>query len=324
MCPIYFDRRVPDAFVKVMAPGGALHGLAEIAVDPGSLIDLRQRAYPDSPESHVTLYVNLTKVLDVAHHPGKGFRFLPGAAKKPPEAFDDAWRAWRAADDLMAIADAVVAYVPQAVAALAPRFVKTTGEGYLQTQLAKRVSERMIPIDREAVPGFPTTPARTAAIDDCAAPIKAAVASLDGGPFGKLKSLGSEADLLAIDTAGRLLVIEVKGAKATAGICWAPAQVSVYAALFRRWQDERGDAHAHAVLGAMLAQHCEMLGIVADPVAGPPTMIVPVVAVEIPPSNTALARLKEVRKHLVGVQPGHPDVEVWLVAPDGAITEVDP
>jgi hypothetical protein len=324
MCPIYFDRRVPDALVKVLAPGGALHGLAEIAADPKSLVDLRPRAYPDSKSSHATLYVNLTKVLDVVHHSGKGVRFLPGAAKKPPEAFDDTWKVWRDADELTAIADAVVAYVPQAVAALAPRFVKTNGEGYLQTQLAKRASKLMIPIDREAVPGFSTKGERAAAILACAAPVKAAVADLDGGAFGKLKSLGSEADLLAVDTNGRLLVIEVKGATAKAGICWAPAQVSVYAALFRLWQIERGAAHAHAVLAGMVAQHCEMLGVAADILAGPPTMIVPVVAIEMPPSPAALAGLKEVRKRLVGVQPGHPDVEEWLVAPDGAITEVDP
>jgi hypothetical protein len=260
VCPIYFDRRVPDALVDVLAPGGELHGLAEVAADPASLIDLRPRAKPGDPSSHATLDVNLTRVLDVVHHPGKGFRFLPTKAKETPKAFNPTWRGWRDGGDLAAIAGSVVAYVPQAVAALRPNLAKTSGEGYLQTRLAKRHSARMIPIDREAVSGFSTKAERASAIDECAAPVKAAVAALEGGPFGTLKSLGSEADLLAIDPEGRLLVIEVKGAGNTSGIRWAPAQVSVYAALFRRWQTERGDAHAYAVLAGMLAQHRRMLG----------------------------------------------------------------
>jgi hypothetical protein len=77
------------------------------------------------------------QVLDVEHHLLKGFRFRPTPGKNVPIEFQPGWKAWRSVAQLASIVQAMVAYVPVAIAALAPKFVKTTGEGPLQTRLAK-------------------------------------------------------------------------------------------------------------------------------------------------------------------------------------------
>lgn len=87
MTSIYFDRRVHSGLVDVLTPGGPLHGLAKIAADPTSAVDLRLRARPGDAVSRATFYVNLTKVLDVEHHPTKGFRFRPTPGKNVPAVF---------------------------------------------------------------------------------------------------------------------------------------------------------------------------------------------------------------------------------------------
>jgi hypothetical protein len=46
------------------------------------------------------------------------------------------------------------------------------------------------------------------------------------------KSLGGECDVLAIDSDGRLLAIEIKPWSATTAIRWSPLQVRHYANLF--------------------------------------------------------------------------------------------
>jgi hypothetical protein len=51
----------------------------------------------------------------------------------------------------------------------------------------------------------------------------------------------AEADFLALDADGGLLVIEVKRGN-DRRLGWTPAQVAYYAALFRRWASEAGPA----------------------------------------------------------------------------------
>jgi hypothetical protein len=317
---IYFDRRVHPDLVDVLAPGGPLHGLSTIAADPISPVDLRLRANPGNAVSRATFYVNLTKVLDVEHHPTKGFRFKPTPGKNVPSAFQPDWKKWGLAGELQGIVGPVVAYVPLAIAALAAKFDKTSGEGQLQTRLAKTPPSGVVTIDREAVPGFATAAQKTAVLAQREGPIAEAVTKLDGGVFGKLKSLGSEADLLAIDGKGRLLVIEVKGATNTAGIRWSPAQVLMYASLFQLWREECGDSHATEVLGGMIAQHRRILGL---EVSAPPVglaEIVPVVAIEATPSKTALVHLRKVQENLLAARVGSPSLEVWLVAANRSVT----
>jgi hypothetical protein len=70
-------------------------------------------------------------VLDVEHHPMKGFRFRPTPGKNVPSVFQPSWKKWRLGGELQGIVGPVVAYVPVAIAALAAKFVKKTGEGHL-------------------------------------------------------------------------------------------------------------------------------------------------------------------------------------------------
>ena len=69
---------------------------------------------------------------------------------------------------------------------------------------------------------------------------------------GRLPSFGQEADVLAVDRDGNLLVIEVKPAKAAKGLVWGPAQVRFYAEVFARLLNI--DDGARGKLAGMLAQ----------------------------------------------------------------------
>ena len=70
-------------------------------------------------------------------------------------------------------------------------------------------------------------------------------------------TLGAECDLLAVDSDGRLLAIEVKPLGGT--IAWVPAQATMYARVLQKWIDvDRETAQAgfapREVIEGMLAQ----------------------------------------------------------------------
>jgi hypothetical protein len=90
MTSIYFDRRANSDLVDVLAPGGPLHGLAKIAADPTSPVDLRLPRPAGRRGQSSRLLREPTKVLDVEHHPTKGFRFKPTPGQNVPSAFQPA------------------------------------------------------------------------------------------------------------------------------------------------------------------------------------------------------------------------------------------
>jgi hypothetical protein len=68
--------------------------------------------------------------------------------------------------------------------------------------------------------------------------------------------LGSSPDVLAVNDAGQVLVIEAKPANATSGIVRGPVQVRLYGELFARWLS--ADASAIGSISRMLNQRVEL------------------------------------------------------------------
>lgn len=301
---VYYDRTASPELRGELQPKGAFGYLADF-VRKHHLADLQFRSYPHTAASRATLYVGLTKVLDV--HERNGTFWLAGKVD------DASWQqAWADKHPATWFRDQpVAAYVDGAVRAVADRF---TNEGAVQAMLCTRASNFLTVVDREAVVGFADKATQSAIYDELQRPLAEACRPGPAAPWFVPKRFGGELDLLAIDDAGRLLVIEIKPASATTGITWAPLQASFYARLFRRWADEVGPA-AITILQSMVQQRVE-LGLTRDPPRAlvEPLQIVPIVAIGGPPTNPiALPRMRVVQAALLEAGVGDPDLEVWEV-----------
>ena len=109
---------------------------------------------------------------------------------------------------------------------VAPRWVRS--EGSVQSEWA-RVTEPWIPFDREAVLEYPSTSERNRARHfDAVARARERVEALRKSQgWAKLPKRGGEVDQLAVDTDGRLVIIELKHASAS-GVYYAPLQLLQY------------------------------------------------------------------------------------------------
>lgn len=150
---MYYDRNVSKALLDELRPGGAFGLLAEVT-RTWHLADLQLRAYPGKRRCWATLYVGLTKILDVSEHRGS-FR-LKGKVDDP--AWDSTWEqanlpAW------FCDQEGLGAYVRGAIGKVSERF---TREGAVQAMLCMRASNLFSVIDREAVVGFDDSVSRTA------------------------------------------------------------------------------------------------------------------------------------------------------------------
>jgi hypothetical protein len=115
-------------------------------------------------------------------------------------------------------------------------------------------------------------------------------------PGARPKSFGGKCDLLALDSGGRLLTVEVKP-RGVSTIVWAPAQAIVYARLLHL--RTRHDPQAAEIISGMMNQRQE-LRLLASRTPRPLPMpeVLPVVAVQRGMSQKHRERLLAVRKHL--------------------------
>jgi hypothetical protein len=136
------------------------------------------------------------------------------------------------------------------------------------------------------------------------------------------KRFGDELDLLAVDERGRLLAVEVKHGKDTAGVAWTPAQAAVYLSLVRSWAD--ASANVVEILDGMLAQQ-EAIGLPRGPSFRPssPLTVVPVIAVSRPLKNPreANTRMLQARTALADQGILLEDLQLWGVGLDGTVEE---
>jgi hypothetical protein len=327
-----FDRRVPRRFADAFCLDGPLRPLVELVhsdlgVDNG--LDLRFRARPGRPGARATLYLGLTQVLHVHHvgideyrlegQNGKGFR-----PALDPSLFDPSWTQRQSLDTLARRWPDVMAYVRAAIGAAPARYLSS--EGLAQARLA-RGGEAFAVVDREVVIAFASRTAKTETLVQAAAPILAArddLATVQRWAANKA-GFGDELDMLAVDAAGRVLVVEIKDGGGTTGVGWTPAQVARYTRLLQLWVD--ATPWAASILNGMLDQAIRT-GLaqdrgfrVADPVK-----LVPVIAITEPVRNSRVAneRMRAVTAALTARGVELDGLQLWAVDAAGVPTPIAP
>jgi hypothetical protein len=321
-----FHRTVSECLLAHLKPGGRFCSLVERRHRMLGLVDLQLRA--STGESHASLYLGLTSVLDLRERNGL-FALRAREIHQQRGRFNPDWLAFRPPEELARDWPEVESYLDLILTSgsVDPRWYQR--EGAVQALLCSDRSVSYCAVQREAVlssNGGQSVADLVVELSDAVWSAVVAAGRTDAWwpgvrDRGARKPMGNELDVLALDDLGRLLCIEVKPVDETAGIAWAVAQVALYAGLFARWL--AGDPEqARRSLGSMAAQRHD-LGLLDarwSTIPTPPSAVVPVVAIG--PgirSPEALPRLGEIATALVPVAQ-HPliePVEVWLVAPDG-------
>jgi hypothetical protein len=319
-----FDRRVGPELIDALTEGWLRPLLAYRNSAPLEL-DLQLRR--SGGRQWVSLYLGLSAVLSVEVSKS-AWRVRSHGTYRAAYGFDPAWGAWQPATQLEQHWAGIQGFVDDVWRdeTIVGRYLRR--EGKVHPLMASGLHSDYRVIQREAVVSFPGAAARLGVIGEITARIHAAVAGTGRNePWwpgvrdnGVMPPLGAKADLLAVDDAGRLLVIEAKPPDELKGIAWAPSQVALYAQLFRHLCSLVG---AVEIIDEMLAQRVH-LGLTAPgDGARIPVKVVPVVALGAGPrSPAALERLAAVAESLAmtGLDPVEP-LEVWILDHRGGIEQ---
>jgi hypothetical protein len=317
-----FDRRATPELLDALAPEtGFARSLVSYARYGRWALDLQFRGYGKQDDHWVTLYMGLTKVLDLRHNSRGYWLYAHKTWATKSNRWNESWSKRRPATEMAKIWPDVEDYLHLVVPEVAGRFVKK--EGAVQAAVSGFANRHFVVIDRESVVKFGSDPERQKVHHRLAQPVLDALGDSGGLAWwnGKPKSLGPECDALAISRDGELLTIELKAATDTAKIAWAPAQARHYASLFQYWAGH--DPHAADVLEAMLAQRIR-LGLAENmqPKLARPIRVRPVVGIGHGYKPVALDRLRVVRDRLAEHHLDEPPVEVFDVDLSGAFTQI--
>jgi hypothetical protein len=104
-------------------------------------------------------------------------------------------------------------------------------DGAVQAAVSSFGSDKRVTLDREVLLHFRDTPTKERVMDSVCADLLCAVEKTPV-PGARPASFGSSCDLLALDSSGRLLTVEVKP-RGVPTIAWAAVQAIVYARLLR-------------------------------------------------------------------------------------------
>ena len=200
---------------------------------------------------------------------------------------------WTAIGEAAAQADAVDGYldavIPKAAAG------RAAVEGAVQAAVSSFDSANRVMLDREVLLHFRDTATKRRVMDSVTADLLLALSTAPV-PGARPAAFGGRCDLLAVDSAGRLLAVEVKP-KGTSAIMWAPAQAIVYAGLFNIWLQH--DPDAAEILSGMIEQRKKLDLITSQtPALSARPGVIPIVAVQRGVSQELRDRLFTVRRHL--------------------------
>jgi len=274
-----FDREVSPALMQALKTE-PFSELLDLRNTDTRVRDLQLRREPKGAVSWASLYVGLTTVLDlmVRNH---RWRFRAARSHQERGAFDPTWLSWRSFKDVAADWPAVRQYVERVEPLVDPRWTRT--EGVVHALLCSGASKGFTVANREASPWFSDQPTKDRIVGEITAPLVAAIDSHEGseawwpGRTHPLR-LGTSPDVLGVNDAGQVLVIEAKPASATAGIVKGPVQVRVYAELFARWLGS--DPSAVGSIRRMLDQRVELkLSRRSQMVPTPDAAVIPVLAI---------------------------------------------
>jgi hypothetical protein len=199
---------------------------------------------------------------------------------------------------------------------------KVSSEGRVHAALVSRTDYAVI--DREVAFRFCNQAEKAAVLEEVKSAIKAVVDAYQAsapGQLPKVGKLGQEADAVAIAADGALEIIEVKPGAATGSLGWTPAQVTVYADLFKRWlANHPGAAN---VLEKMLEQRVQ-LGLSPHVSLKRPVQIRPVIAIGHPIRNELVARQRAegVQHALIAAGLGWANLVAREVDPDGTTSDL--
>lgn len=231
MTDLLYARTVSDALLGALS--GPLAGVLAWRRGDLDLRDVQLRREPKGTRSWASLYLGLTSVLDVDEHKG---RFRLRAHTTHQDAVDNAvaWGLWQSADELAAAWPDVLDYLDLIKDNVHARW--TESEGRVHALVANGVHHGFAVANREASVSFRDQQVKDARCGGWADELKRAAATgrtdepwwaaLDG------LNLGTSPDFLAVDAAGRLLVLEAKPASAAYGLVWSPLQVGLYAQMW--------------------------------------------------------------------------------------------
>ena len=254
------DRRVSDTLMNALSDASGLGAIVDLRNEDPGRYDVLLTKTSDG-ESRASLYVCLTKILDVRER--RGYFWLSAhRTHGSVGGFDPRWNRRQELSELAAQRGEIIVHLRRARRAVPESYLQS--EGAAQALICSGVCSGFAVITREAGPSYGSQLIKNRWTSELGQPLLTAVRSTgrtdawwpgvrDGG---KLPSLGQEADVLAVDEDGNLLVIEVKPATAAKGLAWAPVQVLFYATVFARLLAT--DESARDKLSGMLAQRREL------------------------------------------------------------------
>jgi hypothetical protein len=317
-----YDRRVSPELLEALKPNGWAHTIVQYARSGHYSMDLQLRGYGGKPQSWATLYVGLTKVLDLHHRPSRGFRLDAHATYRVPTSdWQPRWtKSWMKEDQLAGEMREVENYLERVIPSIGTRYLR---EGAVQSAISGFASDDMVVVDRETTIAFSSQREKSSVIAKLASPLLDATAASNGEKWwaSRPASLGAECDALAVAKDGRLLAIEIKPAKATGTITWAPIQVRLYANLLAEWARHAGDADE--IIRGMLRQRSELGLTTHEPMLRAPIEVHPVIAIARGYSDAALSRLKAVHARLVGAGLDTPPLQVASVTLAGRLDNLE-
>lgn len=319
-----YDRRATPALLEALGPGGFAHSLVEYGRSGQYALDLQFRGYAAGSgkggRHWATLYCGLTKVLDLQYLASRGFR-LTAHPTWQVHGWDPAWASYARHGFDSRRWKAVEAYLERAIPAVGPRFLK---EGAVQSAINAFGSTDLAVIDREVAVSFSRQSEKDRVCGELERSLLGAL-EMEGPGWWKSRPthLGGECDALAIDTEGALVAIEIKPARASASIPWAPVQVRHYADLLGRWAAQDHGAAAE-VVDEMMRQRVE-LGLTSGLArsCARPVRVRPMLAIQRGASRVVLDRLHRVRRRLEETGHDDPPLSVCQVNLVGRLDPLD-
>jgi len=316
-----YDRRVDESFLDNFVKGGFASSLVQYARDAPYPVDLQFRKNPKTNAQHASLYVGLTSVLNVEAKSSNAFRLTAHqtwAGSK--NNWGNTWGAGKDAAYWSANWRAVETYL-ESVIPIAAQSRHASKEGSVQAAVCSFRGERQrAMLDREVMPSFKDARTKKKILEDCAAPLLEALKTKPA-PGKPPTRLGTECDVLAIDTTEqRLIAVEIKPGN-TSTLAWAPAQATMYASVLTEWM--KRDEDWFAVVEGMVKQR-RRLGLISHlEMSALKREAIPAVAVQRGANTKYMDRMWAVQDALVATGAGHPDLKVYEVSLSGRLDPLE-
>jgi hypothetical protein len=312
-----YNRTVHPDLLDVLKPGGWASSLVEYARFGQHALDLQLRGYDNKQSCWATLYLGLTKVLDLHFIPKQGFRLDVHPTWKMGTGWSPEWEVYRRSFTPSEW-QGVEAYLETVIPKVGRKFLV---EGVVQSAVSAFQSRNLTVIDREAAISFSNQAEKDRIGKKLSGPLLGAIEA-GAGPEtwwkGRPDHLGGECDALAVAGDGTLLAIEIKP-KGASTIPWAPLQARHYANLFSEWA--RTTPNAPDIIDGMLKQRADLgLNESGTVVCKRPVEVRPILAIERGMSTAKRQRLEQVER----VALDGPRLEIFEVNLAGRLDPLEP